>query len=58
MNFTFTVTVVQPQLLQIIQYVFPSKDQIEVTILQESSRPPGTIISSLGPLGLLILTLI
>ena len=34
--------------------VFLSTDQIELTILQEHSRCPGTIISSPGPMGLLI----
>ena len=52
---TLTVTVIQPQLLQMDPYVLPSKDQIELTILQEPSRSPWIIISSPGPMGLLIL---
>ena len=49
-------TVIQLQLSQMDLYVFSSTDQIQPTILQEPSRSHGTIISSPGPFGLLILT--
>ena len=55
-NVTFSETVIQPQLSQMDLYVLPSTDQIEVTTLQEPYRSPVTIISSPGPMGLLILT--
>ena len=43
------------QMSQMDLYVFPSKDQIELTISQELYRSPGSIISSPGPMRLLIL---
>merc|ERR1712059_86235 len=43
-----------PQISHMDLYVFLSTDQIELTISQEHSRSPGTIISSPGPMGLLI----
>ena len=55
-NLTFTVTDIQLQLSQMDLYVFSSIDQIELNILQEPSGSPGTIISSQGPMGPLILS--
>ena len=57
-NLTFTVTVIQPLVSQMDLYIFTSTDQIELSILQQSSKSHGTIISSPGPLGLFILTTI
>ena len=52
----FTVTVIQHHLLQMDLNVFPSTYQTELTILQEPTRSHGTVNSSPGPMGLLILT--
>ena len=53
LNLTFSI--IQPQLSQIYLYVFPPKDQIELTLLQAPYRSPGTIISFLVAMSLLIL---
>ena len=55
-NLTVTVIIIQHKLSQMYGDVFPSKYQIKLTILWKPSRSPGTIDSSLGFIGLLILS--